>query len=129
MPLTPEQKAAYRRDGYLVVPDVVDQPTLARLRTLHASSENRLDHERPLLLYSYSAVVAFRVFIEYDIADYDSWILRGAPTRTPRCEGGAHAHPTAAPEPVGFDLRQLGRHVGSEVTWTRAEDRCRIRCA
>ena len=40
--------------------------------------------ERPLLLYSYSAVDAFPVFTAYDLDEYDSRILRGPVTREPR---------------------------------------------
>lgn len=58
--------------------------SLHHVRTLHASSENVSDRERPLLLYSYSAVDAFPVFEKYDLKEYDSRIIRGAPTRIPR---------------------------------------------
>lgn len=39
--LTTEQKDAYHRDGYLVVHDVVDKPTFARLRMLIADFRER----------------------------------------------------------------------------------------
>ena len=58
--------------------------SLHHVRTLHASSENVSDRERPLLLYSYGAVDAFPVFEKYDLEEYDSRIIRGAPTRVPR---------------------------------------------
>ncbi len=60
--------------------------SIHHVRTLHASSENLSERERPLLLYAYSAVDAFPVFTEYDITEYDSRILRGEATRVPRCE-------------------------------------------
>ncbi len=60
--------------------------SIHHVRTLHASSDNVSGRERPLLLYAYSAVDAFPVFAEYDISEYDSRILRGAPTRAPRAE-------------------------------------------
>ena len=60
--------------------------SIHHVRTLHASSDNRSTRERPLLLYSYSAVDAFPVFHEDDLAEYDGRILRGKPTRAPRCE-------------------------------------------
>ncbi|MCJ8310791.1 MAG: phytanoyl-CoA dioxygenase family protein [Rhizobiaceae bacterium] len=60
--------------------------SIHHVRTLHASSDNRSTRERPLLLYSYSAVDAFPVFHEDALDEYDSRILRGKPTRAPRCE-------------------------------------------
>ena len=60
--------------------------SIHHVRTLHASSNNHSNRERPLLLYSFSAVDAFPVFEHYDLAEYDSRIVRGAPTLVPRCE-------------------------------------------
>ena len=60
-----------------------------------ASSDNRSERERPLLLYSYAAVDAFPVFERYDLAEYDSRIVRGSPTLTPRVE----PVPMRLPEP------------------------------
>lgn len=60
--------------------------SIHHVRTLHASSDNCSERERPLLLYTYSAVDAFPVFYEYELAGYDSRILRGEPTLAPRCE-------------------------------------------
>ncbi len=59
--------------------------SIHHVRTLHASGENTSGRERPLLLYSYTAVDAFPVFEKYDLEQYDRQILRGQPTRTPRC--------------------------------------------
>ena len=56
------------------------------VRTLHASSNNRSTRDRPLLLFSYSAVDAFPVLHSIDLAEYDSRILRGEPTLAPRAE-------------------------------------------
>ncbi|MEM9764001.1 MAG: phytanoyl-CoA dioxygenase family protein [Pseudomonadota bacterium] len=61
--------------------------SIHHVRTLHASSDNRSDKERPLLLYAYSAVDAFPVFERYNIAEYDARILRGAPTGEIRATG------------------------------------------
>ncbi|MGO1117561.1 phytanoyl-CoA dioxygenase family protein [Rhodovibrionaceae bacterium A322] len=58
--------------------------SLHHVRTLHASSDNRSDKERPLLLYSYSAVDAFPVFQHYDLEEYNSRIVKGAATLVPR---------------------------------------------
>ena len=60
--------------------------TIHHVRTLHASSENRSDRDRPLLLYSYSAIDAFPVAERVDIAEYDSRIVRGAPVIEARQE-------------------------------------------
>ncbi|MFC3612327.1 phytanoyl-CoA dioxygenase family protein [Lutimaribacter marinistellae] len=57
------------------------------VRTLHASSENRSDRERPLLLFSYAAVDAFPVFHTEDLAAFDARVLRGATTLAPRATG------------------------------------------
>ena len=61
--------------------------SIHHVRTLHASSDNRSDRERPLLLYSYAAVDAFPVFKAWDLEEYDTRILRGSPTREPRATG------------------------------------------
>ena len=61
--------------------------SIHHVRTLHASTENRSDQERPLLLYSYSAVDAFPVFEARDLSAYDGLILRGEPTLAPRATG------------------------------------------
>ncbi|MCG8441472.1 MAG: phytanoyl-CoA dioxygenase family protein, partial [Caulobacterales bacterium] len=61
--------------------------SLHHVRTLHASGENVSDRERPLLLYSYTAVDAFPVFAEFDLEEYDRRIVRGEPTRSPRATG------------------------------------------
>jgi phytanoyl-CoA hydroxylase len=58
--------------------------SIHHVRMLHASSENSSGAERPLLLYSYSAVDAVPVFETRDLAEYDSRILRGSPTLAPR---------------------------------------------
>jgi ectoine hydroxylase-related dioxygenase (phytanoyl-CoA dioxygenase family) len=60
--------------------------SIHHVRTLHASSDNRSDRERPLLLIAYSAVDAFPVFASYDLDEYNSRILRGTPTFAPRAE-------------------------------------------
>lgn len=61
--------------------------SIHHVRTLHASTENRSDRERPLLLFSYSAVDAFPVFEARDLSAYDTLILRGEPTLAPRATG------------------------------------------
>ena len=58
--------------------------SIHHVRTLHASSENSTDRDRPLLLYSYSAIDAFPVATPVDIAEYDSRIVRGEPVTTAR---------------------------------------------
>jgi ectoine hydroxylase-related dioxygenase (phytanoyl-CoA dioxygenase family) len=60
--------------------------SIHHVRTLHASSDNRSDRERPLLLYAYSAVDAFPVFQSYDLEEYNGRILRGEPTLAPRAK-------------------------------------------
>ena len=69
--------------------------SIHHVRTLHASSENRSDRERPLLLFSYAAVDAFPVFAKVDLEEFDSRILRGEPTVVPR----AAAVPMRLPQP------------------------------
>ena len=58
--------------------------TLHHVRTLHASGNSSTNTLRPLLLFSYTAVDAFPIFSSYDLQEYDSRILRGAPVREGR---------------------------------------------
>jgi len=58
--------------------------TIHHVRTLHGSRENRSGRPRPLLLYSYVAVDAWPLIKECDLEEFDSRILRGAPTLAPR---------------------------------------------
>ena len=60
--------------------------SIHHVRTLHASSNCTGNSSRPLLLFSYSAVDAFPVFSAYDLDEFDSRILRGAPVREARME-------------------------------------------
>lgn len=69
--------------------------SIHHVRTLHASSENRSDRERPLLLFSCAAVDAFPVFEKVDLEEFDSRILRGEPTVASRAE----AVPMRLPQP------------------------------
>ncbi len=54
------------------------------VRCLHGSTANRSDQNRPLLLFNYVAVDAFPIFHNYDWDEFNSRILRGEPTFTPR---------------------------------------------
>ena len=56
------------------------------VRTLHGSTTNRSDRNRPLLLFNYVAVDAFPVFHSFDWEDFNNRILRGQPTFEPRVE-------------------------------------------
>jgi ectoine hydroxylase-related dioxygenase (phytanoyl-CoA dioxygenase family) len=58
--------------------------TIHHVRTLHASGNSSTNTLRPLLLFSYTAVDAFPIFSSYDLQEYDSRILRGAPVREGR---------------------------------------------
>ncbi len=69
--------------------------SIHHVRTLHGSRENRSASTRPLLLFSYAAVDAFPVFAQPDFAEFNSRILRGAATTTPR----QVALPIRVPEP------------------------------
>ncbi|MCY4209327.1 MAG: phytanoyl-CoA dioxygenase family protein [Roseovarius sp.] len=60
--------------------------SIHHVRTLHASSNNFTDRDRPLLLYSYSAVDAFPVMKENEFEEYNNRILRGEATLAPRSE-------------------------------------------
>ncbi len=60
--------------------------SIHHVRTLHASANCTADTTRPLLLLSYAAVDAFPVFDAYDLAEFDSRILRGEPVRSGRME-------------------------------------------
>jgi ectoine hydroxylase-related dioxygenase (phytanoyl-CoA dioxygenase family) len=58
--------------------------TIHHVRTLHASGNSSTNTLRPLLLFSYTAVDAFPIFSSYDLQEYDSRILRGAPVQEGR---------------------------------------------
>ena len=60
--------------------------TLHHVRTLHASSNNTTDRDRPLLLFSYVAVDAFPIMQPYDMAEFNSRIIRGEPVIAGRME-------------------------------------------
>ena len=58
--------------------------TFHHVRALHASSENRGTRERRLLLFSYAAVDAWPIVDAYELDEFNSRILTGEPTWTPR---------------------------------------------
>ncbi len=60
--------------------------TIHHVRMLHASRNCTTHTARPLLLFSYCAVDAFPIFDSYDLAEYDSRILRGEPVKQGRME-------------------------------------------
>ncbi len=60
--------------------------TIHHVRTVHGSRENHYDTTRPLLLLSYVAVDAWPVVDHYDFDEFNSRIVRGEPTWTPRQE-------------------------------------------
>ena len=60
--------------------------SIHHVRTLHASAENYSASDRPLLLFSYSAVDAFPVFSSFALEEYDRKIIRGKPTVIPRSD-------------------------------------------
>ena len=60
--------------------------SIHHVRTLHASANCTANTTRPLLLLSYAAVDAFPIFDMYDLAEFDSRILRGEPVRAGRME-------------------------------------------
>jgi ectoine hydroxylase-related dioxygenase (phytanoyl-CoA dioxygenase family) len=60
--------------------------SIHHVRTLHASTNNTTSSTRPLMLFSYMAVDAFPILERYEIAEFDSRILRGSPTKVGRME-------------------------------------------
>jgi ectoine hydroxylase-related dioxygenase (phytanoyl-CoA dioxygenase family) len=60
--------------------------TIHHVRTVHGSAENLTETPRPLLLFSYAAVDAWPLVEPVELAEFDSRILRGQPTLTPRQE-------------------------------------------
>lgn len=59
--------------------------TFHHARTIHGSALNRSDRSRNLLLFQYTAVDAWPLVEPVDdLAAYDSWIVAGEPTLTPR---------------------------------------------
>jgi phytanoyl-CoA hydroxylase len=74
------------REGVVVSrPAAVTVPaggiTLHHTRMLHASAPNRSSQPRRLLLLQLAAVDAWPVMGVSDLAQFDSWVLRGQPTR------------------------------------------------
>ncbi len=71
--------------------------TIHHVRTLHGSLENRSGRDRRLLLMCYMAIDAWPLASagSFDLAEFDSRILRGKPTLQPRQE----ALPVRAPIP------------------------------
>ncbi len=71
--------------------------TIHHVRTLHGSLENRLQRDRRLLLMCYMAIDAWPLASAgpFDLAEFDSRILRGRPTLQPRQE----ALPVRSPDP------------------------------
>ena len=62
--------------------------TVHHVRTVHGSRHNQTRNDRPLLIFSYAAVDAWPIATPVeDVAEFDSRILRGQPTRTPRQVG------------------------------------------
>ena len=55
--------------------------TLHHTRMLHASAPNRSSQPRRLLLLQLAALDAWPVMGVSDLAQFDSWVLRGEPTR------------------------------------------------
>ncbi len=60
--------------------------TVHHARTLHASTTNYSDGQRPFLVLNYFAVDAFPIFFSYDWDEFNSRILLGEPTNIPRYE-------------------------------------------
>ncbi len=80
----PEEAVEDRLNAAVTLTAPAGSISVHHARALHASTENRSDQERPLLLFQYTAVDAFPVFATRDIGQYDRQILRGAPTLVPR---------------------------------------------
>ncbi|MDJ0612781.1 MAG: phytanoyl-CoA dioxygenase family protein, partial [Rhizobiaceae bacterium] len=58
--------------------------SIHHVRTLHGSTTNRSQTNRPLLLFNYVAVDAFPIFHSYEWEKFNARILRGEPTLEPR---------------------------------------------
>lgn len=58
--------------------------TVHHVRTVHGSKENLTDQNRPFLVISYIAVDAWPLAQSYELAEFNSRILRGVPTLAPR---------------------------------------------
>lgn len=60
--------------------------TVYHVRTIHGSKENLTDQDRPFLILSYVAVDAWPLAQSYELDEFNSRILRGEPTLSPRQE-------------------------------------------
>ncbi len=81
--LTEAQVAAYHRDGYLAVPELID-----RARLVHGSAANTSPTERRLLINSYSAADAIPLVPDSSHSALYGQIVRGQPARVARREAG-----------------------------------------
>ncbi|MEM8650552.1 MAG: phytanoyl-CoA dioxygenase family protein [Pseudomonadota bacterium] len=73
--------------------------SIHHVRTLHGSTTNRSDQNRPLLLFNYVAVDAFPIFHSYDWEEFNSRLLIGEPTFEPRVEAVPVRVPNPTPKP------------------------------
>lgn len=87
--------------------------SIHHVRMLHASTTNRSEKNRPLLLFNYVAVDAFPVFHTFEWDEFNSRILRGEATFEPRVDVVPMRVPSPAPKPKDeystgslFDLQQ-----------------------
>ena len=58
--------------------------TIHHVRTVHGSADNFSQRSRPLMLLSYAAVDAWPLIQTCDLDEFDSRVLRGEPTLSPR---------------------------------------------
>lgn len=82
--------------------------SIHHVRTLHGSTPNRSDTNRPLLLFNYVAVDAFPIFHSYDWDEFNGRILRGEPTFAPRlAEVPVRVHAPTPPADDGYSTGSL----------------------
>ena len=82
----PDNSIAHLLDSAVELVAPAGSITLHHVRTLHGSRNCTQNTARPLLLFSYTAVDAFPIFQQYDLAEYDARILRGEPVKQGRME-------------------------------------------
>ena len=58
--------------------------TVHHVRTIHGSKENLTSNDRPFLIISYVAVDAWPLAQSYELEEFNSRIIRGEPTLSPR---------------------------------------------
>lgn len=114
-------EAGLGNNDAVALPGRAGSITIHHVRTLHGSRANTGDRPRLLMLNNYAAADSWPILGIADLAEFDSMMLRGSPTMTPRME----ALPVRIPADLGltgslFTTQESvrGRSFGEDVAAT-----------